>query len=484
MPGRENASASETRLAVVFVQHDRRRYRRALPRLLGALGSLQAETTFVVVDNAVAGDWSHAVSDTLFHVGGDNSAWEFSAFDKGLAWLAGQGRRADVYALATDALLAYGEDFLDLVDDQVVDCCLRRPACVGWIDSFMERCEILGHAYDAWLRTSLLFISGEVLAEVRPLASRLDDADLFGPGPAQPFRRDAPVSENLRRLLLDWLTTNGVEASGLDEGWHSRFRLDASTFPRFKAKVKAILREQLLSARLKALGVACYDFRAVRAAWDLEATAEALGGEAAASWQWLGWRQAEARAPLPSSTAAARRDDEPAAPAAAAPDGWPAGRPRDRRRRPTFLLAGLEERGETLAAIRFFRTEVLPLVAQRHAGARLAVAGADAELLAELDGADDAVVAWGEDAAEWDEAVAVLLPPAAAARREAVARAAARGLPAVGVWHAGADRPAADGRNYLRAERTWEYAAACCRLIDEPDVRARLASGARDLAGP
>jgi hypothetical protein len=94
------------------------------------------------------------------------------------------------------------------------------------------------------------------------------------------------------------------------------------------------------------------------------------------------------------------------------------------------------------------------------------------------------VVAWGEDAAEWDEAVAVLLPPAAAARREAVARAAARGLPAVGVWHAGADRPAADGRNYLRAERTWEYAAACCRLIDEPDVRARLASGARDLAGP
>ena len=55
-----------------------------------------------ILDNAAEGDWCHAVSDTLFHLGGDNRAWEFSAFDRGLDWLRRESRAADVYA-ATDA---------------------------------------------------------------------------------------------------------------------------------------------------------------------------------------------------------------------------------------------------------------------------------------------------------------------------------------------------------------------------------------------
>ena len=259
------APPSGPRLAVVYVQYDRAKYARALPRLLSAIDALPAgEATVVVVDNAAEGDWCHAVSDTLFHLGGDNRAWEFSAFDRGLDWLRREGREADVYALATDALLAYGEDYLGLIDREVADERLLTAACLGWMDSFCAPCRILDHEYEVWMRTSLLFLPAAVVERVRPLAWPLDDDAIFGASWRQPFRDDAPLSPELRRLLLDWLTIPAGEERGEAAGWHSRFALSAETFDFFRSKVKSILREHLLSARLRRLGAPCFDFRGVR----------------------------------------------------------------------------------------------------------------------------------------------------------------------------------------------------------------------------
>lgn len=465
-----------SRLAVVFVQHDREKHRGGLSAVLGSLSRLAAETTVVVVDNLQPGDWAHSVTGNLHHIGGDNTHWEFSAFDKGVDWLARRGIEVDVYAFATDALLAYGADFLDLIDDQVVDCARRYSACVGWIDSFMERCEVLGYPYDAWLRTSLVFVPARVLPFLQPLAPRLNDADLFGDTPEQPFRPAAPLSENLRRLLLEWLTTDGdgEGESRLGHAWHSQFALDAVSFERFKAKAKAILREHLLSARLKALGVGCYDLRAVRRAAELGLIEAAMRGESAADWQWLGWMRLAAEPAAGAAPAGLAWSEAEAA----ALDRLP--RPDDDRR-PTFLVAAPTE-GDPGAAVRFFEQAVLPLVLQRHASVRLASGGAGRA----PEGAAPAepivpLPAEGEDPPTG--AIALLLPPGVPPPADAARRAAAWGLPVVGPGLAAGDRPAIDGRHCLRAERPLEYAAACCRLIEEPELRANLARGVAELAG-
>jgi len=280
----------QPRLGVVFVQHDRAKHRRGLPTLLGGLSRLSAESTVVVTDNLHPGDWTHTVTADLHHIGGDNEGWEFSAFDRGIDWLRRDGDEPDLYVLATDALLAYGREFLELVDDLVIDCTRRHSVCVGWIDSFMQRCEVLGYSYDAWLRSSLLLVPRTVLAKLRPLVAPLDDTLLFGESPLAPFRPDAPISANLQRLLLDWLTTNGRARTGLERAWHSRFPLAEETFELFKSKVKAILREHLLSARLRALGYGCYDLRAIHRARDLGLLDVAMPGTRALEWQWLAWR--------------------------------------------------------------------------------------------------------------------------------------------------------------------------------------------------
>jgi hypothetical protein len=465
-------SDGATRLAVIFVQHDRGKYPRALPRLLGACGRLAAETELVVVDNALPGDWAHRISGSLVHIGGDNTHWEFSAFDRGLRWLEREGHRADVYALATDALLAYGDDFLELVDDAVVEACHRHSACIGWIDSFVERCEVLGYSYESWLRSSLLFLPASELSTVRPLAFEIRDSDLFGPDPGQPFRPLAALSANLRAFLLEWLTSNADGDKRLDEVWHSQFQLDEETFDRFKSKVKSILREHLLSARLQAHGARCYDLRAIRRASEMVILDSALAGEAAGDWQWRDWgRAAEAAA------ARAVSWESPSDQAAPAPgdDG-----PGDR---PMLVLTGVGDRPDSAGAIRFFQLGVLPLVLQRHGGLQLAVEGVDPWLLDELArrGGVPLTAAGGDE--EWRQAVALLVAPNGEPRPEILARAAAHHMPIVGGWSTLDGRQAIDGRHCLRAERSLEYATACCRLIEEPGLRAALGRGVRDLLG-
>lgn len=255
-----------TTLAVILAQYDRETYKDALPRLLAVVDSLRSsDTTVVVVDNRDEGTWSHEVSGRLYHVGGDNSAWEFSAFDRGIEWAAGRGLDPDAYAFVTDAFMRYGDEYLDLIDDSVIDWCVQQEACVGWVDSFMESCTILGLTCDAWLRTSFVFLPKGAVERVSPIAAPLDDSLIFGATANEPFLADAPVSMNLRELILEWLTSNPATVRRGDDVWHSQFELNEETYTFFKDKTRALLREQLLSARIRDGGIPAYDYRFVRA---------------------------------------------------------------------------------------------------------------------------------------------------------------------------------------------------------------------------
>ncbi len=345
----------KTSLGVVFVQHDRTKYPGALTRLIRALDGLdQIETHYFIVDNALPGTWRHDLNERISHLGGDNSAWEFSAFDLGVQAHEAQAVPPDLYLFSTDALLAYGERFLGLVDDRIFDLALEQQACVGWMDSFMDQCQILDYTYTTWIRTSLLLMPRSVLPVAMPMAWPLDDDVLFGPVASQPFRSDAPLSRNLTLFLTEWLTTNPDDSQRLDEVWHSQFHLSDETFPLFKNKVKSILREHLLSARLLRARIPCFDLRSVRAARTEEGGARVLRGAEAQGWQWLRWLDPELADASPIEETQSQVDTTAA---------------------PTFVLYYPRHATSSARVVELLARDVLPLVRQRHARARLLIAG-------------------------------------------------------------------------------------------------------------
>jgi hypothetical protein len=83
-----------------------------------------------------------------------------------------------------------------------------------------------------------------------------DRKPFFSGDPRSPFRADAPLSENYRRYIYDWLTGEGT---GQGVTWHSRFELDDRSLRHFEAKAVAILNEQLLAIRLRRQGCELVD---------------------------------------------------------------------------------------------------------------------------------------------------------------------------------------------------------------------------------
>ncbi len=283
------------RLSVVFLQFDRQKYAVALERLVSLVTGFESvDPQIVVVDNANPGFWQHEISDRIVQVGGDNSAWEFSAFDRGIDFLATRNRSADILAFATDAFLAYGDDYLDLIDATTLKYCLELRSCVGWVDSFGQDLAACGHHYRDWMRTSFFLLPAELLPAIAPLTTPLEPQTLFGPTAATPFLESAPLSAGLKQRLLAWLTTRETDIA-LEEVWHSQIELSDDTFAFFKAKVSAILREHLLSARLQSSGTPCYDFRLVKKLAEAKVDVAAISKIEKKQWQWLAGRDVEIR---------------------------------------------------------------------------------------------------------------------------------------------------------------------------------------------
>ena len=96
-------------------------------------------------------------------------------------------------------------------------------------------------------------------ADVKALGRFVSVADgsrFFSGDPAEPFRRDAPLSPNYRRYITTWLTGGDI---GQGVEWHSSFELTRETLPAFEHKALSILNEQLLGIRLRALGCRLID---------------------------------------------------------------------------------------------------------------------------------------------------------------------------------------------------------------------------------
>lgn len=340
-------------LSVILVQYDRSRYPGALQRLRAHLELLAKEPwSLVAVDNARSGSWENELAPDVTQIGGDNSAWEFSGFDRGLAWLEESRGLTDYVLLVTDAFRAYGDDYLGWFDQALVDMARGNKAVVGWVDSFGRPCSLGETSYESWLRTSFLLAPVTALQHARPLALPLNREEIFSGDPAAPWLPDSPVGPELRRAIEGWLVEGRAEASGPEEGWHSRFSLDAQSLSFFERKAMAILREHHLSIRLRASGVPCFDLRLV----GLRAVTSPLAELDASSDQWLGGLGTFAETSGAPALTSAEQDEGP-----------------------RISVGGGAWTPQSVAFVRWFVLEVAPLVRQREPAFIIEIADTEAE---------------------------------------------------------------------------------------------------------
>jgi hypothetical protein len=246
------------RIVTLLARHGVAKYGNALHDVRRLFEQQMPEVahTTVVIDNALhRGHVEYLGPDTTL-ICGDNAAWEFSAWDRGVEYLASQLDSYDFVHLATSAFRQLYVRYLDRFDGDILGLARGRAAAIGHIDFYNEAIVLWGRTMQSWLRSSCVFLPPTELRLLGSLVSVTDRDALFSGDPQAPFRDDAPLSETYRRNILCWLTGEGT---GQGTERHSRFLLSGDTLRLFEDKTAAILNEQMLAARLQAQGCAIVD---------------------------------------------------------------------------------------------------------------------------------------------------------------------------------------------------------------------------------
>jgi hypothetical protein len=209
----------------------------------------------LIVDNDLPAGYDQSSADGRV-IGGDNRHWEFSGFDRALAFIGRDIRKYDLVHMATAAFNTLHVEYLARFTEPLLRTALPYPACVGHIDCYNEMVSLLGYRSQHWIRSCFFFMRPSELLALGSLVS-VPDAALFFTGSSDaPFRDGAPISPNYRRYITEWLTGKDI---GQGVRWHRQLDLSSDNLIEFQEKTRAILNEHMLAIRLRALGGAVVD---------------------------------------------------------------------------------------------------------------------------------------------------------------------------------------------------------------------------------
>jgi hypothetical protein len=269
------------RIATIFLRHGAEKYLDSQARVdevfLRQMPGICRET--IVVDTALPPGLVERHSPHLTVLGADNTYSEFSGWDRALSWIGSRICSYDLVHFATSACFTLYVGYLERFDSCLLQSIVGQPVCVGHIDCYNEPVRLLSYSSQHWVRTSFFFLPPAELTALGSLVSLGDRKRIFTGDSAHPFRDDAPLSENYRRYIYDWITGGDI---GQGVTWHSVFSLTQETLPEFERKALAILNEHLFAIRLRALGC-----RVVDTTWLCTQLAR---DERDVNWT-LGWRE-------------------------------------------------------------------------------------------------------------------------------------------------------------------------------------------------
>jgi glycosyltransferase involved in cell wall biosynthesis len=249
---------------LVLVEFGQSRERAALDLLVPLLQRAfpGAALRIVVVDNALAGTPDHVIDELTNRISGDNTLREFSGWDRGLAWLEERCR------LGPQSIIVFANDTVVREDKRARLSGLTAEraratadgALIGWVEEYPREVELCGLPLRHFIDTSLIVAQQRTFAALRPFARPPADDLVFADDWRQFFREPSPFSETYRAYLRTYFFGERIRQE-FDQRWYAHEPLSGSNADAFKAKLRSVFCEHLLSARARDLGIPLVDIR-------------------------------------------------------------------------------------------------------------------------------------------------------------------------------------------------------------------------------
>ena len=221
---------------------------------------IKTNTYIVYINNAIQKPApAKKISQNEHIISGDNKHWEFSGWQKGINFLKQQKLKYDVLLLANDTFL--DDSFLHrrLINNAAVSCAIKHNAMIGSRNRLPINSQVLGASMCPYARTHI-FLMAKVIADNLLSFVRLG----FGQqerffsreytSPKQFFRKDAPITNELKEYIFNYLTKN----------WKRKVPYTKEYYKFYKDKAMAILNSMMLSYHTMEMYYPLIDFKKVK----------------------------------------------------------------------------------------------------------------------------------------------------------------------------------------------------------------------------
>ncbi len=238
------------KLLVLFLEYNTGKYKNSFELLKSYVDKFKGcKKNYYIIDNFTEEDYFKKISENVFRIGGDNSSWEFSGWQKGVELLEENNIEYDVILFANDAFLAYGWSILEKdLNLELLRVAIRNNSAIGQVDTKGIKLEAFGQDVSNWICTNCFFMPRKIVEGIGTVVTidenKLNKVVNKKYSKESYFLEQAPLNENYKKMAIRWLT----------EEWHSKFEINEKNWDRFRGKLKAMLNESLLSAKIKQAG--------------------------------------------------------------------------------------------------------------------------------------------------------------------------------------------------------------------------------------
>ena len=245
------------KLAVLFLEYDNGKYNNSFEFFKSLVDQFKnCDKYYFIIDNLRTENSFVKLNEVMCRINGDNSTWEFSGWQKGLNHLKRTNVDYDAVLFANDAFFAYGWSLLEYSDKiNLNKWLLNGNSIMGHIDTKNIELEVCGNDVSYWICTNCFFLPRCVLEKLDSIVSVSDNTineivsskfpGRFGEEAYMNyFKFNSGLNDNYRNMVLTWLTKE----------WHGKFDINETTWNLFRHKLRSLLNESLLTARITKLG--------------------------------------------------------------------------------------------------------------------------------------------------------------------------------------------------------------------------------------
>jgi len=218
----------------------------SLARLRRILGDLHYQQRFLIIRNELPETPASALSDSMFEMGGDNSVFEFSGWQKGIESDLCRDFDPDIYLFANDEYLSGGLASLPVLNNECIDFVCRNTALAGRMRRIPVDVRYQGRDITPYVQTHIFLMHREIVQKLGSIVSECSSVPFIKPEYSQDmFTENEIWNDEFKDYVYHLLT----------QRWHGRgMRYCSENYAFFKRKVHCIINELFLSDRVRALG--------------------------------------------------------------------------------------------------------------------------------------------------------------------------------------------------------------------------------------